>query len=279
MFCLSLHSCDSTSEPQLPERPFEDVRLLTIGDSLTACCEWQPYLCSWLGFNWSSEETVSGIGGYAPMAVGGTWVKPNAWNSIFLRAFDAVHYSPDVIFLYVASNDPLSHWVSSANPGSSPDEIVACEPVCRIREVNPQVSSLSAYKGIIELLQHDCPDARIYLIGIMPIYMVPGMNPTEEFAHMYPSPRFETMEDVIEYERTERYPKLELVRACGRYYNLPVIDLWTLSGIDNWNAHLYYGEVAGDCTQVHPNELGNRRVAECIRDFLLSEMQDKVKKQ
>lgn len=77
------------------------------------------------------------------------------------------------------------------------------------------------------------------------------------------------MDDVLEYEMTERYPKLEIIREVAKLYDLPLIDLWEMSGITNENAADYYYEPAGDCTQVHPNDAGNKRVAECIRDFML----------
>ncbi len=246
-------------------------KLVTIGDSLTECCEWQPWLVEWLGFEWSSSETVYGTGGHAAMAVGGTWVKPNYDNSIYIRSLDAKYYSPDVIFIYVASNDPISYWSSSIGDGRSYDEIVADEEVYRGTEVDRSVSTLSAYMGMVENLMDDCPEARIYLIGIMPLRCEIGMNPTDEYASMYPSPRFADMDAVIEFEMSERYPKHELVRAVAKKYSLPFISLWEMSGITDENAYLYYGDVAGDCTQVHPNSEGNKRIAECIRDYILAE--------
>lgn len=269
---LSLTSCsESEDAPQQPVT--KGKKLLTIGDSLTACCEWQPWLVEWFGFTWSQSETINGLDGHAPMAVGGTWVKPNYTNSIYIRSLDAKYYDPDIIFLYVASNDPIEYWVSDDNTGTTYDEIVAAEPAYHGLTTDRSVSTLSAYKGIVEHLQEDCPDASIYLIGIMPLRCEIGMNPTGEFAAMYPSPRFPDMEAVKEFEANERWPKHEFVRAIAKRYGLPFISLWEMSGITDENAAEYYGDVAGDCTQVHPNDKGNRRMAECIRDFLLGEAQ------
>ena len=266
---LFVAGCTEEEEPADLPADYTGLKLLTIGDSLTACCEWQPHLCNWLGFEWSREETLHGTHGHAPMAVGGTWVKPRSDEDMYIRALDAKYYNPDVILLYVASNDPLDFWISPDNDGATPQEIVAKEKPYKGLEADPSVTSLAAYKGMVEHLIDECPDAKLILVGMMHIYIVPGMNPTGNFANWYPSPRFPTMEDVLEYERTERYPKLEMVREVARLYHLPFINLWEMSGIDNYNAHEYYGDVAGDCTQVHPNAKGNLRLAECIRDFLL----------
>lgn len=272
---LFILSCDET-EPN-EDNLFKGKKIVTIGDSLTSFCSWQhgwqPYLVEWFGFNWSKEETVNGTNGHAATAIGGTWVKPDSINSIYIRSLDTKYYNPDIIFLYVASNAPYSYWVSSDNTGTDWDGKVKQEKVYRGTEIDKSVSTLSAYKGIVENLMEDCPNAKIYLIGIMPIRYEIGMHPTEDFADLYPTdkPRFATMEDAKEYEMNERWPKHELVKAVAKLYNLPFIDLWEMSGITNENANIYYGPVSRDCTQVHPNDAGDLRVAECIRDFLIKE--------
>lgn len=272
-----ISSCEKVEEDK--SSIFNGKKLVTIGDSLTASCGWQhgwqPYLVEWFGFNWSKEETITGTNGYEPTAVGRTWVKPAYGNSIYIRSLDAKYYNPDIIFLYVASNDPYSYWISQENNGETWEEIVEQEPAYRGTETDTTVSTLSAYKGIVENLTEECPDAKLYLIGIMPIRCEVGMIPSEDFAGIYPTdkPRFETIDDVKEYENNERWPKHELVKAVAETYGLKFIDLWEMSGITNENAHMYYGDVAGDCTQVHPNDAGEKRIAECIRDFLLNEIE------
>lgn len=265
----SFTSCDTEDEqPQTLDT--RGKKVITIGDSLTECCQWQPWLVEWLGIEWSESETRYGLDGHAPMAVGGTWVKPDSTNSIYLRSLDAKYYDPDIILLYVASNDTYSSWVSDGNGGTTYEEMVANEPPYRGDQVDKSISTLAAYKGMVENLMRDCPDAEIYLIGIMPIRCEVGMDPTGDFAAMYPSPRFPDIEAVKQWEMAERWPKHELVREVAEHYGLHFIDLWTMSGITNENAAQFYGDVAGDCTQVHPNEQGNKRVAECIRDYFTS---------
>lgn len=63
---------------------------------------------------------------------------------------------------------------------------------------------MSAFKGLIEYLLAECPKVHLYLMTHVPILGAVGMNPTGEFAQWYPSPRFATAQDVIDFEHTER---------------------------------------------------------------------------
>ncbi|MEI7504299.1 MAG: SGNH/GDSL hydrolase family protein [Paludibacter sp.] len=245
---------------QTNKSTLEGKKLVTIGNSITAACGYQPYLVEWLGVNWSQEETQKGVDGHAPMAIGGTIVRPTSVKSILYRSYDAKFYNPDIIFVYGCQNDQeKSKW------GSINDKPYL------LHQLSDSVTLASAYMGMIENLKLENPKAQIYLINLMRVKAVVGMNPQNSYVKRYKSPRFETTQEVLDWELEMRYPKVQLVREIGKKYNSPVIDLYDSSGVTNANAELFYGQAADDCTQVHPNKEGYRRMAECIVKVLLPE--------
>ena len=241
----------------LAKSPLEGKKVVTIGNSITAACGYQPFLVEWLGVNWSREETRSGVEGHAPMAVGGTMVRPTTAKSIFCRSFDAKYYQPDIILVYGSQNDnDMNKW---GQMGDTP---------WLQNQVNDSVSLASAFMGMVEGLMRDNPKAKIYLITLMRVKATVGMDPVKNYETRYKHPRFSTFQEVLDWEKTARYPKVEMVRQIGKKYNLPVIDLYENSGVTNENADQFYGQIADDCTQVHPNESGYRRMAACIASVL-----------
>ena len=244
-------------------------KLLTIGDSLTSSCEWQDFLVEWFELNWSKEETQTGIEGHAPMAIGGTCVKPSDKKSIFMRSFDARYYNPDMILIYGGQNDRDPGLKSEKNHFVHPDEIVAWEKSYKVMATNDTVSFISAYKGMVEMLMETCPKARIYLVTQARVRADVGMlGKGSPYNNKYNGVvRFPSFEEVLDWEKSDRFPKVEYIKAIGRNYGLPVIDLWDNSGITDYNAKEFYGEPAYDCTQVHPNKEGYRRLAECMATY------------
>lgn len=260
-------------------------KLVTIGDSLTANLIWQPRLAKFSGMVWSAEETASGVGyvnindgtyttedksgdaNYRKayrMAKGGTPLKPSSVDSIYIRSTDAKFYNPDIIIIYGGENDALNTWKSAGNPGTTPEEIVENETPYLDGVVDSSVSAISAYKGMIERLQVDCPHAIIYIVSSMRVYGEVGKNPTGIYEHSYPHPRFATFQDVIDWEDSDRFPRVQYMREIAKLYNLPLIDLWSLSGINDYNASSWYPATADDCTQVHPNNDGYYRMADIM---------------
>lgn len=283
----------------------KDKKLVTGGDSLTANLIWQPKLVQLTGLEFNSKEVSDGVGfvkadnSYLPsyqadqtgltfnsadgfyydgaggkwrkaykMAIGGTHMKPYNADSISIRLRDAVHYKPDILLIYGGQNDPLDWWKSAGNTGITADEIVKNEYAIQSTVPNNSISTISAYKGLIEYLLNVCPKTKIYLVTQMKVYGKVGMNPTGIYENIYPHPRFSNTEDVVEWEKTERLPKVEYIKAIGKFYSLPVINLYDNSGINNYNAFEWYSEPAEDCTQVHPNDDGYYRMAEIIETYL-----------
>lgn len=263
-FILLTFTCFSLSA-QVSKSPLEGKKVVTIGNSITAACGYQPFLVEWLGVNWSKEETQKGVDGHAPMAIGGTIVRPTDTKSISYRAFDAKFYHPDIILVFGCQNDKeKSKW------GSMTDRPYL------LHQTSDTVSLASAYMGMIETLMRDNPTAKIYMINLMRVKAVVGMDPVKAYEKSYKHPRFASVQEVLDWELEMRYPKVLMMRQIAKKYNLPLVDLYDNSGVTNANAELFYGQSSDDCTQVHPNKEGYKRMAECIvkvllPDFKLSE--------
>lgn len=257
-------------------------KLVTIGDSLTAQCGWQFKLSRASGMVWSFPECYFGLGyvnlndgtytlenkssdpNYRrayPSAVGGTGIKPTVADSIFMRSFDVKYYQPDIIFIYAGENDRVNTWVTPGNTGTTPDEIVANEIPYKTNAIDDSICAIAAYKGMIENLMENCPGAIIYIVSSMRVYCEIG----KEVGGVI---RFQDLEDVKNWENTARFPRVEYMRAIAKYYNLPLIDLWSKSGINDYNASQWYGATAYDATQVHPAKNGYLRMADVMLQCL-----------
>ena len=249
-----------TSFAQKYSTSLKGKKIVTIGNSITASCGWQQYLVDSLDVLWSAKETLSGVNNYQPMAVGGTMVRPTVRRSIFNRSFDAKYYKPDIILIYGGQNDRFSNMWGS----------ITDIPYLK-NEIDTTVTLASAYMGMIECLIRDNPQAKIYLITLMRVKAVVGMHPVRAYTERYKSPRFESFQSVLNWEKEQRYPKVQLIKQIGEKYNLPIIDLYEKSGVTNENAEFYYGMSADDCTQVHPNKAGYKVMAKLIISELIKQ--------
>ena len=232
--------------------PFKGMKLLTIGDSLSAHNNWQKWLVEWLGVTFDNDENINGKDGHKPMAKGGTAIAPTSEDSIYMRALDAKYYVDDtngtVIIVYAGQNDSVALGTIDDTPYT--DKTVTA---------SSNLTFYSSYMGMIENILADIPSARIYLMTQMPVRLEIGMEGTAEpYVGVV---RFPDMESVLKYE-SSRYKKVEAIRAISKKYSLPCIDLWEDSGINDYNSKYWYGAVGGTCGQVHPNNIGYKRMAE-----------------
>ena len=232
--------------------PFKGMKLLTIGDSLSAHNNWQKWLVEWLGVTFDNDENINGKDGHKPMAKGGTAIAPTTEDSIYMRSLDAKYYADDIngtaIIIYAGQNDSVALGTIDDTPYTE-----------KIVTTASKLTFYSSYMGMVENILADIPSARIYLMTQMPVRLEIGMEGTAEpYVGVV---RFPDMASVLAYEAI-RYKKVEAIRAISKKYSLPCIDLWKDSGINDYNSKYWYGAVGGTCGQVHPNNIGYKRMAE-----------------
>lgn len=234
------------------DSPFKGMKLLTIGDSLSAHNNWQKWLVEWLGVTFDNDENINGKDGHKPMAKGGTAIAPTAEDSIYMRSLDAKYYADDtngtVIIIYAGQNDSVALGTIDDTPYTE-----------KIVTTASKLTFYSSYMGMVENILADIPSARIYLMTQMPVRLEIGMTGTAD--PYIGVVRFPDMKSVLAYEAS-RYKKVEAIRAISKKYSLPCIDLWADSGINDYNSKYWYGAVDGTCGQVHPNNIGYKRMAE-----------------
>ena len=232
--------------------PFKGMKLITIGDSLSAHNNWQKWLVEWLGVTFDTDENINGKDGHKPMAKGGTAIAPTTEDSIYMRSLDAKYYADDtngtVIIIYAGQNDSVALGTIDDTPYT--DKTITS---------SSNLTFYSSYMGMIENILADIPSARIYLMTQMPVRLEIGMTGTAD--PYIGVVRFPDMKSVLAYEAS-RYKKVEAIRAISKKYSLPCIDLWEDSGINDYNSRYWYGAVGGTCGQVHPNNIGYKRMAE-----------------
>lgn len=234
------------------DSPFKGMKLLTIGDSLSAHNNWQKWLVEWLGVTFDNDENINGKDGHKPMAKGGTAIAPTSEDSIYMRALDAKYYADNtngtIIIIYAGQNDSVALGTIDDTPYT--DRTVTSPS---------NLTFYSSYMGMVENILADIPSARIYLMTQMPVRLEIGMTGTvDPYIGVI---RFPDMTSVLAYEAS-RYKKVEAIRAISKKYSLPCIDLWADSGINDYNSRYWYGAVGGTCGQVHPNNIGYKRMAE-----------------
>lgn len=141
-------------------------KLVTIGDSITFQCQWQPTLVAALGLSWSETETTTGTGGHKAMGVGSTTIRPisdlppGAGQSIYTRCDDVDFYSPDIIILTGGENDSTTSDVGTVydttyTGGELPTGDPGLPTFC------------AAWKGCLKKLRDQNPNALIFTMSNM----------------------------------------------------------------------------------------------------------------
>lgn len=231
--------------------PYTNMKLITIGDSLSTEGLWQKVLVDYLGVKFNNDENKNGANGHKPMSKGGTAILPNSEDSIYMRALDAKYYEDKkngtLIIVYAGQNDYIG---SKTEINDSYLGTINDTPyIDRTVYTDTRPSFYSYYMGMIENLITDCPQSKLVLVTQMPIRIdVDGNTMTQANA------------DKIE---NVRYAKVKAIREIAEKYNLPLIDLWKNCGINHLNSTTYYGNVVSDNTQVHPNNEGYKTMGIC----------------
>lgn len=141
-------------------------KLVTIGDSITFQCAWQPTLAAALGVTWSETETTTGTGGHKAMGVGSTTIKPisdlppGAGQSIYSRCDDVDFYSPDIIIMTGGENDSTTSNVGTIYDTTyTGSELTASDPSLP--------TFCASWKGCLKKLRTQNPNALIFTMTNM----------------------------------------------------------------------------------------------------------------
>jgi hypothetical protein len=214
------------------------MKLVTLGDSITAQKKWQPELVRRIGLIWSSSETAPGGDGVAAMGVGGSTVTPyitglsgqQAGDSIYHRADDVSDLNPDVIILLGGQNDSVQSMGGDISIGSASDAAYTGSEVTS----NPP-SFCAAYKGTLEKL-----------ITQNQLALIVAVTPLWSGDQNY----------------TTKSAKVTAIHECCALYGVMVVDLFkdlNVNSINQASLHL---------DTVHPGDLLGVRMGGLISSRL-----------
>lgn len=231
-------------------RPYSGLKLVTLGNSITQSRLWQPLLVQLTGMVWSSEETFPGKDGHARMGFGGSKIVPEVipngsggyesgkgpGESIYMRADDVKYYSPNVIILGGGQNDSIASnvTVDYTEAAYTGGEIV--------QGSGTLPSFVAAYKGTLYKLITQNPGALIICNSRM-WSGTPGVAMSE-----------------ASYANIKRVN--DAIRECAIRYNCRYVDMFTLVGINPFNASLFMPD------GTHPNADGAKKMAIAINSQL-----------
>lgn len=247
--------------------PYTGKELISIGDSLSTGGKWQEWIAKWTGCNFDENINTNGNGEYPAMSIGGTAIMPEVETSIYMRSLHVQHYNPGIIVIYAGQNDGRYFYMggNSVRDGivgtidDSPYKktVVYTEVpesewgdyTCQTGDgaVDGAPTVYAAAMGMIENIMETCPEAVIRCLT--PMYMWCEVPNSSGYTTEQPPYR----------------PILAKMweEICDKY-NIKLVNMWKDSGVNKYNASSYYNGVGN----VHFNDHGYRRVAECIYNTL-----------
>jgi lysophospholipase L1-like esterase len=216
-------------------------KLVTLGHSIVYGETWQPTVVQYTGMVYNSDETTTGVGGHAPMGVGGSCIKPivraetgcATGQSIYMRADDVHFYNPDVIIIMGGQNDKNRGTLGSVND----DPYTGGE----IAATDPHMTFAAAYKGMLLKLIQQNPAAKIFTSTLM----------WNGYGTVPATADLGNMESVN-----------VLIRSISNLFSIPCVDLFRECQITPLNSNLFYGDYATNA--IHPNAAGGKRIGEVI---------------
>ena len=275
---------------------YTNRKLVTLGDSFTTNSGnkdkyWQQWLVDWMGLEWSKEETIDGMSGFAPMGYGGAWIMPNDINSMSIRCNDVKRYSPQIIVLYGGQNDKIDHYKLGSIDDTPfiPQQIIDLYNNTEVTSIESAIAYMEGRYSktgntIININVNERPrlyylpdsaqwsDTKAWISPLDTISFYAAYKGIVErlcienpYATIYCMTLMQC--DETRYDNslgewssvdTIRRTKNEAIKEIANYYGVQIIDLWNKSGITPYNASSNYHD------WLHPNKYGYRRMAECI---------------
>lgn len=170
-----------------------------------------------------------GIGGTRISRVRHKLSKSERWDLTFLDRVDEMDADADAVVVFGGTND-FGHG----------DGVLGCF------DDRDESTFYGALHSLVKRLMAKYPAARI--VFLTPIHRASELETANELGLSTPP--------LVEYVRA--------IREVADHYSLPVLDLWSISGIfprDEQNRRLYASD------GLHPNDLGMERIAHLLCQF------------